>query len=250
MRRKLVIYGAAAVVLLILLTSMDRYKLYKEEQPPIPEITVDGEPIQTVMGSYNYHGTKVNADDPVKMMLDIIGEQVKEEQKLVVSFPPDAKPKKITISQWNTVPGVEKKSDIGDSFTIPPSFSTQTDQKFYFKIKAEWEKDFSTYYVKLRIQDLPYFNEFLSKHPEKYSVLAIVPRGESEKYDIPEDLKQKLDSFRLSDDIEALKKEYPELQSTTVPYYKIFNTEFQVWSTPNREELIEWLTALDLSPAG
>lgn len=250
MKRKLIIYGAAAIVLLILLISMDHYKLYKEEKPPMPKITIGGEPIQTAMGSYSYHGTNVKANDPVKMMLDFTGEQVKEQQELVVSFPADAKPKKVTISQWNTVPGVEKKSGIGDSFTIPPSFSSQPNQKFYYKIKAEWEKDFSTYYVKLRIQDLPHFHEFLSKDPEKHSVLAIVPSGESEKYDIPEDLKQKLDSFHISDDIEALKKEYPEFQTTTVPYYKIFNTEFQVWSTPNREELIQWLTALNLSPAG
>lgn len=250
MKRKILIYAGAATILLVLLTSMDRYKLYKEEKPPIPEITVEEEPIQTVLGSYNYHGTKVKADDPVKMMLDFNGEQVKENQRLVVTFPAAAEPKKITISQWNTIPGVEKKSETGDSFTIPPSFSSQPDQKFYFKIKAEWEKDFSTYYVKLRIQDLPYFHEFLSHDSEKYSVLAIVPRGESEKYDIPEDLKSKLDSFHLSDDIEALKKEYPELQSTIVPYYIIFNTEFKVWSTLHKEELIRWLTELDLSPAG
>jgi hypothetical protein len=249
-KKKILTYATVALLLMLILFIIDVYKLYKEEKPPIPEITLEGEPIQTVLGSYNYHGTKVKADDPVKMMLDFSGEQVKENQKLVVTFPADKKPKKITISQWNTVPGVEKKSGTGDTFTIPPSFSSQPDQKFYFKIKAEWEKDLSTYYVKLRIQDLPYFHEFFSRDPEKHSVLAIVPRGESEKYDIPEDLKNNLDSFHLSDDIETLKKEYPELQSTPIPYYMVFNTEFMVWSTPDKEELIRWLAELELSPAG
>lgn len=85
---------------------------------------------------------------------------------------------------------------------------------------------------------MPPFYDFLSKDPEKLSVLAIVPRGESEKYDIPDEVKEKLDLFHISDDIEGLKKKYPELQTNVTPVYMIFNSEFHHQSLQDKEALI------------
>jgi len=235
MKRKLLFYGTTAILLLTVLNAMDRYKLYKEEKPPIPQITVNGQEVASVQGQYDWHGTKTKKIEPIKAMAGMNPTKVKEKQTLEVLFPPELEPATITISQVNAAPGLEKKSVEGNSMLIPKSL---TQERIYFMIKAQWKKDYSTYYVKFDIEDLPAFYDFLSKDPEKLSVLAIVPRGESEKYDIPDEVKDKLDSFHISDDIEGLKKLYPELTSNITPVYLIFNTEFRQNSVLDKESLI------------
>lgn len=235
MKRKLLIYGITAILLLTVLIAMDRYKLYKEEKPPIPQITVNGQEVPSILGQYSWHGTKTKKIEPIKVMAGMNPTKVKEKQTLEVSFPPELKPASMTISQVNTAPGLEKKSVEGNSMLIPKSL---TQERIYFMIKAQWKKDYSTYYVKVDIEDLPPFYDFLSKDPEKLSVLAIVPRGESEKYDIPDEVKAKLDSFQISDDIEGLKKKYPELLTNVTPVYMIFNSEFHQQTVQDKETLI------------
>ncbi|WP_079504452.1 hypothetical protein [Mesobacillus jeotgali] len=222
MKRKLLFYGTTAILLLTVLIAMDRFKLYKEEKPPEPSITVNGQEIPIILGQYEWHGTKTKEINPIKAMAGMNPSKVKEKEILAVSFPSGFKPERIEISQVNAAPGMEKKKVVAHTMSIPKSLYMD---RIYFKIKAKWEKGYSTYYVKIIIENLPPFNDFLSKNPEKLSVLAIVPRGESEKYDIPDDAKEKLDSFHISDDIEGLKKQYPELQTNMVPVYMIFNTE-------------------------
>ncbi|GAM15257.1 hypothetical protein SAMD00020551_3413 [Mesobacillus selenatarsenatis SF-1] len=236
MKRKLLFYGTTAILLLIVLIAMDRYKLYKEEKPPVPSITVNGQEIPSIVGQYDWHGTKTKKIEPIKAMAGMNPTKVKEKQTLEVSFPPELEPASMTISQVNSAPGLEKKTVQGNRMQIPKSL---TQERIYFKIKAQWKKDYSTYYVKTDIEDLPPFYDFLSKDPGKLSVLAIVPRGESEKYDIPDEVKEKLDSFHISDDMESLKKQYPELLTNVTPVYMIFNSEFHQQTLQDKDQLIE-----------
>jgi hypothetical protein len=243
MKRKLLIYGTASILLLTVLIAMDRFKLYKEEKPPVATITVDGQEIPSILGEYNWHGTKTKKIDPIKAMSGMDPTKVKEKETLEVTFPPEMEPDSISIAQVNTVPGMEKKSVEGNSMSIPKSL---TMERIYFKIKAQWKKGFSMYYVKTDIEDLPPLQDFLSRDPEKLSVLAIVPRGESEKYDIPDELKEKLDSFHLYDDMEGLKKQYPELHTNITPVYMIFNSEFHQQTVVDKDSLISSIQAHEL----
>jgi hypothetical protein len=240
MKRKLLFYGTTALLLLTVLIAMDRYKLYKEEKPPIPHITVNGQEVPSKLGQYSWHGTKTKKIEPIKVMAGMNSKKVKEKQTLEVSFPPGLEPASLTISQVNTAPGLEKKSVEGNSMLIPKSL---TMERIYFMIKAQWKKDYSTYYVKFDIEDLPPFYDFLSKDPEKLAVLAIVPRGESEKYDITDEVKEKLDSFHISDDMEGLKKQYPELHTNITPVYMIFNSEFHQQTVVDKDSLISSIQA-------
>jgi hypothetical protein len=238
MKRKLLFYGTTAILLLTVLIAMDRYKLYKEEKPPIPQITVNGQDVPSILGQYNWHGTKTNKIEPIKVMAGMNPTKVKEKQTIEVTFPPEQEPESITISQVETAPGMEKQIVKGNSLSIPKNPYME---RTYFKIKAKWDEEFSTYYVKLDIEELPPLYDFLSKDPEKLAVLAIVPRGESEKYDIPKELKQSLDSFQISDDLEELKKKHPELLINTTPIYLIFNTELLQHSVEDKDTLIRIL---------
>ncbi|WP_144480397.1 hypothetical protein [Cytobacillus oceanisediminis] len=240
MKRKLLFYGTSTILLLTVLIAMDRYKLYKEEKPPVPIVTVNGQEIPQILGQYDWHGTKTEKMDPLKAMAGMNPSKVKERETLEVSFPPEIEPDSILISQINTLPGMEKKIVKGTSIPIPKNPYME---RTYFKIKAIWRKEFSTYYVKLDIEELPPLYDFLSKDPEKLAVLAIVPRGESEKFDIPEEVKEKLDSFQISDNMEELKKtHYQELRIYTAPIYLIFNTEFLQQTVEDKESLIRILT--------
>jgi hypothetical protein len=243
MKRRLLLYGTSALLLLTLLIAMDRFKLYKEEKPPVPSITVNGQEIPSILGQYDWHGTKTKEINPIKAMAGMNPSKVKEKEKLAVSFPAEFKPERIEISQVNASPSMKKKRVVAHTLSIPKSLYTD---RTYFKIKAQWEKGYSTYYVKTIIEDLPPFNDFLSKNPEKLSVLAIVPRGESEKYDLPDEVKEKLDSFHLSDDIEGLKKKYPELLTNVTPVYMVFNSEFHQQTVMDEESLISTLKSHDV----
>ncbi|RSD29591.1 hypothetical protein [Mesobacillus subterraneus] len=242
MKKRLLLYGSAAILLLTVLIAMDRYKLYKEEKPPLPIVTIEGEEIPVVMGTYHWRGTRKTAEEPIKLLAGLNATKARERQRLKVIFPADRNPSAITITQVNSVPGGEKLAAEGDTILVPKS---QTLQNLHFQITAGWDKEyksFSTYYVKLMVEDLPHFYDFLSKDPEKLSVLAIVPRGESEKYDIPEEIKAQLDSFHMSDDLEGLKKKYPELTSDTIPVYMIFDTGELQSTYLDKEGLILRLT--------
>jgi hypothetical protein len=74
-------------------------------------------------------------------------------------------------------------------------------------------------------------------YTEKLSVLAIVPRGESEKYDIPDQVKAKLDSFHISDDINSLQERYPELTTNVTLVYMIFTNTHLAISVLDKEAL-------------
>ncbi|MBT2684533.1 hypothetical protein [Bacillus sp. ISL-37] len=237
MKRKLLIYGTAALLLLSMLIAMDRYKLYKEEKPPLPVVTIEGEEIAVFTGGYNWHGTRQTTEEPIKLMAGTIPSKAMERQKLTVTFPADKKPKQISITQVNSVPGGEKLSAQSDTILIPKS---QTVQNILFQITAGWDEEFnsfSTYFVNLAIEDLPNYYDFLSKDTEKLSVLAIVPRGDSEKYDIPDEVKAKLDSFQISDDINGLKERYPELTTNVTPVYMIFTNTHLAISVLDKEAL-------------
>ncbi|MBT2663025.1 hypothetical protein [Bacillus sp. ISL-45] len=236
MKRKLLFYGTSAILLLTVLIAMDRYKLYKEEKPPIPTVTVNGQEIPHILGQYDWHGTKTEKMDPIKAMAGTNPSKVKERETLEVSFPPEIEPETISISQVNAAPGMEKQKAKENTLPIPKSL---TPENIYFKIKAEWKKGYSTYYIKTDIEDLPLFYDFLSKDPEKLSVLAIVPRGDSEKYDIPDEVKEKLESFQISDDLDGLKKKYPELLTNITPVYMIFDRAFLQQTVHDKEKLIE-----------
>ncbi|UYZ22351.1 hypothetical protein [Mesobacillus jeotgali] len=239
LKRKLLYYGTSTILLLTVLIAMDRYKLYKEEKPPVPIVTVNGQEIPHILGQYDWHGTKTEKMDPLKAMAGMNPSRVKERETLEVSFPSEIEPESITISQVNTLPGQEEKTVKGNSISIPKNPYME---RTYFKIKAVWGKEFSTSFVKLDVEELPPLYDFLSKDPEKLAVLAIVPRGESEKFDIPDEVKEKLDSFQISDDLEELKKTHPEIRINTPPIYLIFNTEYLQQTVDDKETLIRILT--------
>ena len=231
-----------AFLLTLILFVIDGYKLYTEEKPPIPAVSVDGKQVEAVTSTYKWNGTKVKADEPVKLMLDIPGTKVESLQKLTVAFPGEEQPKKITISQWNTVPGLEKRSEVGDTFTIPISYSTHPNQAFYYKISAEWEKNYSNYYVKLHIEDKLFpFRDFLAKQDGKRSVLAIVPIGGEAKYGLPSDLIKTLDSYHFYIGLEEVKKSYPEITATTTPIYYLFSSTSLLQTFDDRDLLIRTL---------
>jgi hypothetical protein len=240
MKRKLAIYAAAAILILVTITLLDRYKVYKEEKPPFPAVTVEGEEVPIILGGYDWHGKKIPYEEgPLKGMAKMEASPVREKQRLDVTFPAGQEPESIIISQVNSVPGGEKLAEQSRSLIIPKSSTTQP---IHFQITALWNEEmtsFSTYYVKLDIEDLPKFHDFLSKDPNKLSVLAVVPQGDSEKDDIPDDLKTKLDSYQISENPEGMMAEYPELPIYSVPVYFIFNSETLIFETNFKEILIE-----------
>lgn len=242
MKKKLLSYGTAAILIVLVLISVDRFKLYKEEKPPLPVVTIEGKEIPSVLGGYNWHRTKHAFENPINQMADMEATEVMQKDRLDVDFPGKQQPQSIIISQINSVPGGEKMAEESSSIIIPRS---QTSRPIHFQITASWDKSFtsfSTYYVKLQIEDIPDFYDFLSKDKNKLSVLAIVPRGDSEKYDIPDEFTQKLDAFHISEDPEVLMKEYPEMFIPTVPVYLVFNDKELVFLYSTKEELLKLFT--------
>jgi hypothetical protein len=240
-KKKIITYGTVAFLLMLILFIIDVYKLYTEEKPPVPAVSVDGKQIEAVTGTYKWNGTKVKADEPVKLMIDLDGEKVDSQQKLKVTFPGKDQPKKITISQWNTIPGLEKLSQTGSTLTIPNSHAQPT-LASYYKIKAEWDSNYSTYYVKLHVHDINIpFVDFLSKEAGKLSVLAILPSDNMSQYQLPSEIIKKLDDYQISTDLEEMKRNHPEIRASSTPIYYVFSSVSMIQSFDDKESIISML---------
>lgn len=142
MKKKLLSYGTAAILIVLVLISVDSFQLYKEEKPPLPIVTIEGREIPSVLGGYNWHGAKHAFENPINQMADMEASEVMQKDRLDADFPGKQQPQSIIISQVNSVPGGEKMTVESSSIIIPRS---QTSRPIHFQITASWDKSFTSF---------------------------------------------------------------------------------------------------------
>ncbi|RSD27818.1 hypothetical protein [Mesobacillus subterraneus] len=248
MKKKMLMYATSFVILFLIVFALDKYKIYKEEEPPIPEISVEGVSINAHPGPYDWRGSKKNTKNPVEMLAGLPGDKVKEDNILTIAFPEGGQPEKITVSEWDSFSREQTDYDYQQGFPIPYSYKSWG--IVYLIINAEWKNDSVSYYLKLNVEQ-NYYGDMLAKKEGALTAMAVVPSGEGANYDLPAEAKKQLERFEIYDDIEFVKEEFPGLSSwapSTIPVYFVFNNEDMDFSTKDKAKMIQYLEAVPKPP--
>lgn len=108
---KLIKWGVGFLITLAILLVFDKWKLYKEEKPPTPQISVEGMEAPVVLYDYVWNGTEITNKLTQSSLLNSTESveplTINPYSELEVSF--SEKPNKLSISRWET--GIEKDTN-------------------------------------------------------------------------------------------------------------------------------------------
>jgi hypothetical protein len=239
MTKKSLKWGIGAIALLAILLSFDKWKLYKEEKPPFPEIVSEGKEAQAVLFDYSWNGTdtskvlnKANLSDSLESMEAL---PVGPFADLAVSFP--EKPDLISISAWE--PRLEEEIYKQDGpvfhFTNRPGTVTLV-------IKAEWNKGKATYLTRVKTEKTVSYQELLDPDKEVQTIIGFAASGSSSIKFSQKKSGDRFASGYISGELDYLKKVYHELELNELPAYFVFNQEKVVFRTNNMEELESYIS--------
>ncbi|WLR57351.1 hypothetical protein LC048_11115 [Mesobacillus subterraneus] len=248
MKKKMLMYGTGFVLLFLILFALDKYKIYREEEPPVPEVSVEGVSINAHPGPYDWRGSKRNTENPVEMLAGVSGDKVKEDNILTIAFPEGSQPKKISVSEWDSFTKEQTDYDYREGFPIPYSYKSRG--IVYLIINAEWKNDSVSYYLKLNVEQ-NYYGDMLAKKEGALTAMAVVPSGEGANYDLPAEVKKRLEKFEIYDDIEFVKEEFAGLSSwvpSTIPMYFVFNNAEVAFTAKDKTQMIHYLEAVPKPP--
>lgn len=228
-----------AIVLLLLLLSFDKWKLYKEEKPPRPEIVADGKEASALLFDYSWNGTdtskelnKANLSDSLESMEAL---PVGPYSDLAVSFP--EKPDRMTISAWD--PRLEEEIYKQDgsvyNFTNRPGTVTLV-------IKAEWNKGRATYLTRIKTEKIVSYQELLAPDKEVQTVIGFAASGSSSLAFANKQPGDRFASGYISGELDYLQKAYPELELNELPSYFVFKQEKIVYRTTDMQELKSYIS--------
>lgn len=240
-RHKLLKWGLGFIITLTILLIFDKWKLYKEEKPPSPEIRVEGREAPIVLYEFEWNGTeqnkKLSKSDILNSTESIEPLSVNPYSELEVSF--SEKPNKFSISRWE--PGLEKDINKQEKFTYYISNRIGT---AIFIVRAEWDKGKATYITKLNTEKIVSYQEFLSPREGGYTVLGFDTRNAS-GLEISRAFSD-IDIARgiISGELNYLKRAYPELNLKKLPTYFVFEQENVIYSTHNFQQLSLYIDGL------
>ncbi|MGD6856083.1 hypothetical protein ACQCVO_13490 [Bacillus infantis] len=239
MTKKSLKWGIGAIVLLFLLLSFDKWKLYKEEKPPRPEIVADGKEASALLFDYSWNGTdtskeldKANLSDSLESMEAL---PVGPYSDLAVSFP--EKPDRMTISAWD--PRLEEEIYKQDgsvyNFTNRPGTVTLV-------IKAEWNKGRATYLTRIKTEKIVSYQELLAPDKEVQTVIGFSASGSSSLAFANKKPGDRFSAGYVSGELDYLQKAYPELELNELPSYFVFKQEKIVYRTTDMQELKSYIS--------
>ncbi len=239
MTKKSLKWGIGAIVLLAILLSFDKWKLYKEEKPPLPEIVADGKEASALLFDYSWNGTdrfkalnKANLSDSLESMEAL---PVGPFSDLAVSFP--EKPDRMTISAWD--PRLEeeiyKQDGAAYNFTNRPGTVTLV-------IKAEWNKGRATYLTRVETEKIVSYQELLAPDKEVQTVIGFAASNSSSLAFANKQTGDRFASGYISGELDYLQKAYPELELNELPSYFVFKQEKIVYRTTDMQELKSYIS--------
>ncbi|MCP1160877.1 MULTISPECIES: hypothetical protein [Bacillus] len=239
MTKKSLKWGIGAIVLLAILLSFDKWKLYKEEKPPFPEIVSEGKEAQAVLFDYSWNGTdtskalnKANLSDSLESMEAL---PVGPFSDLSVSFP--EKPDLISISAWEPRLEEEIYKQVGSVFHFTNRPGTVT-----LVIKAEWNKGKATYLTRVKTEKIVSYQELLAPDKEVQTVIGFAVSNSSSLKFANKKPGDRFASGYISGELDYLQKAYPELELNELPSYFVFKQEKIVYRTTDMQELKSYIS--------
>lgn len=237
----LIKWGLGFLITLTILLIFDKWKLYKEEKPPTPEINVEGREAPLVLYDYVWNGTektnKLTQSSLLNATKSVEPLSINPYSELEVSF--SEKPDKLSISRW--APGIEKGTNEQEKSSY--YISNRIGTGFYI-VRAEWDEGKATYITKLNTEKIVSYQEFLSPKEGGYTVIGFDVRSASGLELSRYFLTAKIRGGVIPGELEYLKRAYPELNLKKLPTYYVLEQENVIFSTHSQQQLKSYLDEL------
>ncbi|MFE4525510.1 hypothetical protein ACFRCQ_25940 [Cytobacillus firmus] len=237
----LIKWGLGFLITLTILLIFDKWKLYKEEKPPTPEISVEGREAPLVLYDYVWNGTEITNKLTQSSLLNATESleplSINPYSELEVSF--SEKPDKLSISRWE--PGIEKGTNEQEKSSY--YISNRIGTGFYI-VRAEWDEGKATYITKLKTEKIVSYQELLSPKESGYTVRGFDSQSASISEIYPDYLNANIGGGFISGELEYLKRAYPELNLNKLPTYFVFEQEKVIYSTHSQQQLKSYLDKL------
>ncbi|MBT2691380.1 hypothetical protein J7I93_24975 [Bacillus sp. ISL-47] len=235
-------WGMGFLTVLLVMLLFDKQKVYKEEKPPMPIVSVGEQEIQPVLGTYKWHGEKVE-----KELTDLTGsldyKNLEYRDKLTIDFPDDEQPIFVAKGNYhnNKLYVNPYSSHFGeDDYYLSNYSSIETPS-----LHAYWEGGKrAEYIIPLNIRQVNPEKEYLA-HSRGYHSLLLIGDAESDGQSIIDELHEEYPAYLLEThgyiDTETANKHHSELNVEKDPSYILFDQEKEIFRTNTLEELKNYI---------
>jgi hypothetical protein len=236
--KKRILWGIGIFAVFLVMLYFDKQKVYMEEKPPIPTVSVGEQKIQPVLGTYKWNGEKVE-----KELMDLTKtldyRSVEYRDKLRIHFPGDEKPLFIAKGNYHN-----------NELYINSYYSLFEEDDYYLSnyssietlsLHAYWKNGKrAEYIIPLNIRQVNPKKDYLA-HNKGFHSLLLIGDVESDGQSVIDELHTEFPTFLLEThgyiDFETAKKLYPELYVEKDPSYILFDQEKEVFRTNASEDL-------------
>lgn len=241
--KKIILWLAGIIIVTLVMFYFDKQKVYKEEEPPMPVVSLGEQKAQVLLASFTWNGGEVRKE--LKDLVENLNyERVEFRDELHVEFPEGEEPIYISRGLY----------DSNGEVVIPPfnmldenaNFLTNSSSIQTLSIKAFWKNGRrAEYIVPLNIREVPPEKEYLSPNKAFHSLLVVYgnePQGDT---DVTLQINHESPKFLLGSshriNLEMAKEDYPELQITSTPSYLLFDQEKELFRTESVDSLLQYV---------
>lgn len=252
MKNKWLPYGIVLLAIILIFT-IDKFqtvmpKQEKEQTFSIPEaeISIEGQEVLYKSGTFTWvekgTGTVIDQDEPPILYHDLLPLSVKPFSKMKITFPKKAEIDKITVyhSRGDLEMGDLPMETIFDNtytFNNVAGLST-------IIIQASRGDQVYHYTFPLIIEELVTYQAQLAEEQGYLAVLELYkPEALQENWALEQVNNQyvhKAHSMQVSS-LEEARRQFPDLEINSLPYYAIFNHERLLYQANNREDFFKLL---------
>lgn len=241
--KKTVLWLVGLTIVTVVMFYFDKQKVYKEEKPPIPVVSLGEQPTQVFLGSYTWNDGEVNKE--LADLKEVNFKRVEYRDQLHIDFPEGNEP--LYLSKGAYDPTGKATYPIPSMFNDENvSFLGNYPSVLTLSLKAFWKNGRrAEYIVPLNVEANPPEKEYLPVNKGFYSLLGVYS-GESEidtkiRQQISEASPNFLMETKGNVHLEMARNYYPELQISSAPMYLLFNQEKEVFRTDSVDPLLQYI---------
>jgi hypothetical protein len=219
----------------------DQKKVYKEEKPPVPVVSLGEQQTEVFLGSYSWNDGMVKKE--FADLEDVNFKSVEYREQLHIDFPEGKEPLYIARGAYGPSGKVTYpipflfNEDYGAFLGNYPSVLT-------LSLKAFWKNGKrAEYIVPLNVKENLPEKEYLPINKGFYSLLSVY-QGDSDIHYVNQQIFSEHPHFLMEYNgvnLELAKKEYAELQIENAPMYILFDQEKEVFRTDSEESLMQYI---------
>ncbi|MEN8700341.1 hypothetical protein [Bacillus infantis] len=165
--QRLILWGFGTVLIIMVMLYFDREKVYKEEKPPMPVITVGDTEVQAIMGSYRWNDGLVEKE--IKdISKSLKYEPVQGNKEFKIEFPEVEEP--VYFARGLRNPNGEF---YGANGFYGNDYIYNASDIITFNIKAYWKNGKrADYFIPIQVREFE-LKEYYARYIGSYSILII-----------------------------------------------------------------------------